>query len=308
MKNIGDSNIIFHEDITSKLSLYSIKNGILNTIFYGPPGSGKNYLVNTLISKILKIDTKEFDYFNKIHDANFNISYYTNGIYIMIDGYEIKNNKVNLGKFLEHVSRTQNVSTHSTKIIYIRYIDCLTEHHQSLRQLVEDSFTNTRFIFSCRFPDKIDSALLSRCIKIRVSSPSTCVLYNWQKKSIAYKNKSDLHDLIIQSNNNANTLIHMIYGYNIHERVENVNLNLAEKVYSVLLKKDSVFCVQELSETLFKSDISIHFIMKEYLKLLKKDKIRDTVRAIEYYLCTSSHILFHLSELFFSLSVILHAE
>jgi DNA polymerase III delta prime subunit len=311
---LGDKNLKFHPDILKNLKKYSEKKtgGILNTVFFGPPGSGKNYLIHKFLCDVSRINNcslaESQPELKKHVDEAYNV-YYSNDVYILIDGNDWKSSKVSISKFIEELTRTGNVATSRTKFIYIRYLDSLNEQQQqSLRQLVEDAYTNTRFIFSCRSKDKVDPALLSRCLKIRVPSPAVQKLFEWQKNSTTYTDKNELTKIIENANRNANTVINMILDYNISgNEITNANSELANYIFNIIKEKKSMTNVQDLSEKIFKCDISITPVMKEYLKIIPKSKVKDSVYAVENYLKTSTKVIFDMSEFLFKLSLILCA-
>ena len=302
---LGNEEIIFHSQLIDILDKYSSKDGILNTLFYGPPGSGKDFLINQLFRKLTgnQIQLK----CQKVQDSTLNSTYYSNDVYILIDGYEWKSSKISLGKFIEEITRTNNVSTNRTKYIYIRYLDVLSEHHQSLRQLLEESFLNTRFIFSCRSRDKIDTALLSRCVQIRVPAPSIEKLVAWQENTVNFSG-NDLTDIIKNSNRNANTLVNMIIDYNVNNNViENANELIAKNIYEVL-KEPQLIQIQELCEKLFKSTLFLAPIFKCYLRLIppnNKKKVKQSAKVIQEFLTKSSDIIFDMNIVLFELAAIL---
>jgi DNA polymerase III delta prime subunit len=309
---LGDKKIIFHENIVNSIERYSSKQAILNTIFYGPPGSGKNYLINEFILKLTENMThNNIDRLKckKIFDENLNITYYSNEIFILIDGFDWKTSKITLGKFIEEITRTNNVSTNHTKYIYIKYLDVLSDHHQSLRQLLEESFTNTRFIFSCRSKDKIDTALLSRCINIRVPAPSVEKLVSWQEKSVKYTHLNDLHEIIKNANRNANTLSHMIIDYNVNNNVvENANVLIAKNIFKVLNTQESLSRIQELSEQIFKSSVPLSTILKCYIQIIPSHTVKKSVHVIQSFFTNKSNIIFDMNQLLFELTFILKSE
>ena len=65
--------------------------------------------------------------------------------YIMIDGYEWKQSKVSIAKCIEELTQTQHVFTGLYKVIYIRYRCSLSS--QTLRQLIEDTYNECRYIY-----------------------------------------------------------------------------------------------------------------------------------------------------------------
>ena len=104
----------FHPDVEEQTNVYS-KKMLLNTLFYGPSGSGKHTLAMNLLKQLFGVLGKPNEYVDEV----LGIKYAVTSKYIMIDGYEWKQSKVSIAKCIEELTQTQHVFTGLYKVIYI---------------------------------------------------------------------------------------------------------------------------------------------------------------------------------------------
>lgn len=254
------SNIKFHEKIEKKIEKYCENNDIINTLFYGPPGSGKDYQVQFMLKKLFP--NSSHNYIDIENDNNIKYKVSQNCIYI--DGHDWKNSKASLNSFIEEVTETGHISG-SIKLLYIRYIDVLDT--RVLKQLLEDTYKQCRFIFTCRSLDKIDPAMISRCVTIRVPSPTVIILKEWLSEHKVQINSEDTLNIIEKSFRNANTIKHNIL------LKENVFNELALKLLEDLensVENEQILLVQGIAEKYFKCNISYNSLLKEFIKIFKE--------------------------------------
>ena len=251
-----NTEIKFHENIEEQIRKYCKTSNILNTLFYGPPGSGKNYQVQYMLKTLFPDTTNTFV---EIKNENFRYKVSRNCIYI--DGHDWKNSKASLNSFIEEITETNHVSG-NIKLLYIRYIDVLDT--RVLKQLLEDTYKQCRFIFTCRSLDRIDPAMISRCITIRVPSPRLDVLKKWI--NLEEFDDNETIDIIEKSFWNANTIQHYIY------LKENVYLESAKTILSKIelgIKTEKLMVIHGIAETFFKCNIYYSSILKELIRLFQ---------------------------------------
>lgn len=170
--------IRFH---SSKSDIYSNYNNMPNLLIHGPPGCGKHTLIRLLLSDI-------FD--NSINDTfleTYNIKGYGNSI-IDIDIEQskyhliIEPNNTGLDKYLvqeivkEYAKKKIiNVSynKYPFRVVLINNVDNLHYYAQtSLRCTMEKYNKTCRFILCCNQTSKIIDPIKSRCLDIRIPSPT----------------------------------------------------------------------------------------------------------------------------------------
>jgi len=254
-----NNHINVHPDIQERLTQY-ISNGILNTIFYGQPGVGKHTLILNMF-KSLNQNLKEKEKIQFWEESCVRI--YSTSTYIRFDAKECVRKKANLPKIIEEISRTRDISADSNKIIYIRYINYLGAQQEAFRQLVEDTHLTCRYVFTCRNIDTIDPALNSRCLLIRVPSPSVNSLIEFTNKySIHRLTESETKKIISYSDKNINTLKHIIMLSNKMSKVDNYEMyNILYKMVNDIITEISsttkLATIQTLAEKYHYSELNI---------------------------------------------------
>jgi len=171
--------LTFHKDVIKKIKKISQDDSIPNTLFFGPPSSGKKTLVRAFLEMI-------FD--KTVHNTKYVTYEITSGganneTQIKQSNYHIEiepNN--NFDKYLvQDVVKAYAKSAplklfqtkKSFKLVLIHNIDCMSYYAQtSLRRTMEKYSGTCRFIMWCRSLSKIIDPLKSRALCIRVSAPS----------------------------------------------------------------------------------------------------------------------------------------
>lgn len=169
----------------------TIENGITNTLFYGPAGSGKYVramiLLNELFKKVgintvFKGKAKAVDPIKgcfthipgtggktKAEKAVFVIA---SNVHCEIDMGQANAEKC-LIEFLDYYSKTRNVIMNCHKYVIIRHAERISRRtQQSLRRVMETKNDTVRFIITCRSLNNWIEALRSRFFACPVQGPS----------------------------------------------------------------------------------------------------------------------------------------
>ena len=247
-----------HNELQSKLNQYFHK-GLFNTIFYGSKGSGKH----TLILNMLNYGLEKNEIEKKIYWENGNLVFYSTSRYIRFDAKDCNKKNTNLVKIIEEISRTKNISDKYNKIIYIRYLNYLGSQQDAFRQLLEDTYTTCRYVFTCRNIDTIDKALHSRCLLVRVPSPSNDNLLTLLPNTLTCPKIIDKFLEISQGN--ISTFKNLILLYQ-KASCNNTNMELFDfDIYSIMAKKiqnelhntETMSKISKLAEKYHYSELSI---------------------------------------------------
>jgi replication factor C small subunit len=138
-------HFVGNEHIKKTISRYLEQNDIQNFIFYAPPGTGKTTLAK-LIVKNLDCD------------------------YIMINASDERGIETIRDKVLGFAS---TVSFKPLKVIILDEADYITTIGQTaLRNIIETFSSNTRFILTCNYIERIIDPLQSRCQALKIVPPT----------------------------------------------------------------------------------------------------------------------------------------
>lgn len=139
------NDVILNEDIKSNIQEFINKKTINNLIFYGKPGCGKSTLAN-IIAKELNLSTL---YINCSHDNSIDM--------VRTKIIEFCNSMFETGKIVI-LSEADSLSNSGN-----------SSAQKALREIIEDSSKDTRFILTCNYINQILSPIQSRCIPINIS-------------------------------------------------------------------------------------------------------------------------------------------
>jgi len=247
-----------HNELQSKLNQYFHK-GLFNTIFYGSKGVGKHTLVLNMLNSGLEKNEIE----KKIYWEDSSLVFYSTSRYIRFDAKDCNKKNTNLVKIIEEISRTKNISDKYNKIIYIRYLNFLGAQQDAFRQLLEDTYSTCRYVFTCRNIDTIDKALHSRCLLVRVPSPSNDSLITLVPNEITCSKL--INNFLEISQGNISTFKHLILLYQKascnNTSLENINFDIystiANKIQNELIHTDKLSKINKLAEKYHFSELSI---------------------------------------------------
>ena len=146
------------------------KSDLPNLIIYGREGSGKKSFLSILFPEKKTKIVKSIKYNSKFIDYTIYISKYT----IEIDSKELKiYNKYLLQNVIKEIAETKRVNDNRSKIIIIHNANYLDNDFQYiLRKMIELYIHNAKFILVTTSLSKIINPVISRCLGIRVISPS----------------------------------------------------------------------------------------------------------------------------------------
>lgn len=265
-----------HNELQSKLNQYFHK-GLFNTIFYGGKGVGKHNLILNMLNYGLEKNEIE----KKRYWENSGLVFYSTSRYIRFDAKDCNKKNTNLVKIIEEISRTRNISDKYNKIIYIRYLNYLGTQQDSFRQLLEDTYSTCRYVFTCRNIDTIDKALHSRCLLVRVPSPSDDSLLTLLPSNITCTKLINKFCEISQGN--ISTFKHLILLYkkgscdntSMEEIDFDVYSTIAKKIQDELLSTQKMCKINNLAEKYHFSELSILDICQ---KMESISEISDFIR------------------------------
>lgn len=135
------SDIILPEQICSEIQGYLDKKDIPNLIFYGNAGIGKTTTALAII--------KELNY-----------------EYIEING-SLDNSIDDVRSKIVNFSSTVSLMNNSTKVVFVTEADGFSsEGQKSMKNVIEKYSKGVRFIFDTNHIDRINPAVISRCVSI----------------------------------------------------------------------------------------------------------------------------------------------
>lgn len=259
---------------------------ITNMIILGVKGSGKtsriyaflNEVFHDNIRKSIEIKNYSLKYKNNKYEYNVVTSKYhfefdfsehgTNDYYIIKD-------------FMNKIKDTLNIYTNSHHIIVIKNLNMLSNKAQLyFRRTIELDIKTVRFIFTASKLN-IESALLSRCTLIKLSSPT----YKDISKILKHIIKKESPILYKNNKKNLNNMIKPI----IHQTRQSFNIyNLKESIHYLQLS------INKESNTLDLYINDDYKLIYQLVNLIKNNKnltktVHDKINNILYELYTNQY-------------------
>lgn len=176
-----------HADVTGKLTALARSEELPHLLFYGPPGAGKKTRVMALLREIfgpgvekVKLEPREF---KPNPSKKIEITMVGSNYHIECNPSDVGNNdrfviQEVIKEIAQHSSLQGNAqggpaNTRSFKVVVLTEVDKLTKQAQAgLRRTMEKYSGNCRIIMICNSPSKVIDPVRSRCLGIRVPSPS----------------------------------------------------------------------------------------------------------------------------------------
>ena len=139
------NDVTLNDDLRQTIQTFIDKKTINNIIFYGKPGCGKSTLAN-IIAKELNVSML---YINCSHDNSIDM--------VRTKILEFCNSMFETGKIVI-LSEADSLSNSGN-----------SSAQKALREIIENSSKDTRFILTCNYINQIMSPIQSRCIPINIS-------------------------------------------------------------------------------------------------------------------------------------------
>ncbi|CAG8583572.1 13195_t:CDS:2 [Ambispora leptoticha] len=173
----------FHNDLSQRLKTLASDGDFPHLLVYGPSGSGKKTRINCVIKELfgegvekIKVDERIFQTSLSTRKQEFHT---VSSIYhLEMTPSEVGNfDRVVIQDLLKEIAQTPQLdfnAKHQFKVVVINEADSMSHDAQAaLRRTMEKYMANLRIILCCNSSSKIISPIRSRCLLVRVGSPST---------------------------------------------------------------------------------------------------------------------------------------
>ena len=269
-------NFIYNNGIAKKLKIYNNKF-LENLIFYGQNNAGKRTLIAGLLNHLSNNNIKRNLRTQKIkiNNTRVDINFVESAYHFEINLYEYGHyDKHIICEFVKYILGFKNINNLTYKIIVLHYFDNVSRVAQlALRRIIEKCSNIGRFILCCENINKIDTALLSRFIYIRVPKPKIHHMENYIQLTLKKHNKTcskKLINKIITYSGQCIYKINLIIQHYIDNNQIDDNIIKEENILMPIIK--------EINKPTLSSMISIRKIIYKYLLL------NFTPRKIFYYI------------------------
>jgi replication factor C subunit 3/5 len=247
LQNIIDNKN--YEDIikfhTSKLDIYKNYNNMPNLLIHGPPGCGKHTLIRLLLSDI-------FDYsINDTFLETYNIKGYGNSIidvdiehskyHIIIEPNNTGLDKYLIQEIVKEYAKKKIINISYNKypfrVVLINNVDNLHYYAQtSLRCTMEKYNKTCRFILCCNQTSKIIDPIISRCLDIRIPSPTynnmSSLLYHILLNENNMLSKTKIDYIIKKGEGNIKTTLWILYM--VIYKIKNIELSWKKSLDTII--------------------------------------------------------------------------
>ncbi|RKO87462.1 putative subunit of DNA replication factor C (RF-C) [Blyttiomyces helicus] len=174
-------DLTYHEKLTDQLKRLAESGEFPHLLVYGPPGAGKKTRVVSVLRELygpgvekLKIDLREFVTPSgkkleiNVVSSNYHLEMTPSDVGIY--------DRVVIQDLIKEIAQTQQVDSNAKrafKVVVFNEADSLSRDAQAaLRRTMEKYMGNLRVILCCESSSKIISPIRSRCLLVRVASPS----------------------------------------------------------------------------------------------------------------------------------------
>jgi replication factor C subunit 3/5 len=179
-------NAYFHKELLAKLKIMSNDDSVPHLIFYGPAGSGKKTIIRLFLEMLYDkevLKTKDTTY-TVIGSGNSptEVAIKQSNYHIVIDPNNNNFDRYLIQDVVKEYAKRMPLGVFTTnkvfKTVLIQNIDFLSYYAQtSLRRTMEKYSGTCRFVMWSRSLSKVIEPLRSRCICIKVQSPTDSDLF-----------------------------------------------------------------------------------------------------------------------------------
>jgi replication factor C subunit 3/5 len=261
------SALTFNPLITKILFSLSQKSDFPHLIFYGPDGSGKKTRIHCFLeslygSGIYKMNTETKDL--KINSTTISYTISSSNYHLELSPSDNENyDRFIISKVIKESSSVMHLdfkSQRKFKVIVLLDCDNLTKEAQSaLRRTMEKYSKNCRIIISVNNLSKIIPPISSRCLALRICSPS----------------QKELFDCLVNIKNSEN--INNISNEQIDLIVKHCDRNIRMAINCLQLSN-----IENYSKDIFIPEYLIS--IKEICKKIKEEQSPNSLKLIRNFI------------------------
>ena len=274
------NDFIINKQIVNKLKNLVYNNTLSNLLLYGPEGSGKFTILNSVLNEIykkkiiLRNESFKVSLNNLYKDISINVSEFH--FEILLDSYTL-NDKNYLQKLIEIITSSNEVNELCKyKIIVIKNIDLASSNILLLiKKIIEKKYDSVLFFLTATNISKINKYLKGFIAYVRVPSPSLISISSFIKEKLNFNQKDHKEIDKILKGRNLNTIFINVELFLQNKKFINyleVDIN---KIVNYVLKPkiNNVFKIRE---------ILYNFIAFNYnLKIIKNNIINKIFKKID---------------------------
>ena len=299
-------NSYFHSQLLQMLDIMSKDESVPHIIFYGPEGSGKKTIISLFLEMLYDSDV------NDVSNTEYTVigsGNKPNKIMVKQSNYHIviEPNNNNFDRYLiqdivkEYAMKIPlNVfkSKRVFKTVLINSIDNMSYYAQtSLRRTMEKYSGTCRFIMWCHTLSRVIDPLKSRCICLKVQSPSPLELFRYTNdiaiKENLHLNVDQLTKLIADAKGNIKKVIWFLELLKVNYP-QQLTYEIRIKEVIELIKKKDLWLLQDIRNILYHimiTNINESQIFIDMVNTLSKmDDISDKAK---YYIYESAARIEH---------------
>jgi len=328
----SENEMFFHKEIVDILTIMSKDEAIPHMIFYGPDGSGKKTLIKLFLEmlfdksvhKVRDTVYKVVGSGNKITNEKVKQSNY----HIVIDPKNTNFDRYLIHDIVKEYAKRRSLNVFTTKrtfkIVLINNIDGMSYYAQTaLRRTMERYNDKCRFIMWCKSLSKVITPLQSRCICLRVPSPTNIEMFQYIFKISMYEkiimDLKNYADIVEKSDGNIKKALWNLEFYRYDYEFDTDYCQSINKIISLILELqlDNVMKIRDIINNLTITNFDGATIMIDIIDALcestlisdaSKQQIVFESAEIEYQLVKGRRHIIQFDALITSVMRILYEE
>jgi len=270
--------LAFHEDVFKRLVHMSKDTAIPHIILYGPDGAGKKTLSRLLLENVYDQtinNTVDAIYtINGSGNATTEISIKQSAYHVVIDPNNNNFDRYLIQDIVKEYAKRMPMDVFQVsknfRTVLINDVDNLSYYAQmSLRRTMEKYSKTCRFLMICNAVSKLIDPLKSRCVCVRVQSPTNAEIINSLMR-ICYFEKHTLDietmsRIITQADRNIKYAIWLLECSIRNMTLSNTYETTLSKIITLILEKNpkNIIEIHELLYSIFVTNISGNMIIKD---------------------------------------------
>lgn len=176
--------VLVHQEIAQNLKKLVTEQDCPHLLFYGPSGSGKKTLIMALLRQMFGASADKV----KVENKNWKVDAGSRTIDVELttlsSTYHVELNPSEAGfqdryvvqEIIKEMAKNRPIDTKgkkSFKVLVLNEVDKLSREAQhSLRRTMEKYSSSCRLILCCNSSSKVTEAVRSRCLNMRINSPT----------------------------------------------------------------------------------------------------------------------------------------